>query len=154
MTVKEVNPFDELFTHVESDGAQSTYNVTRLYEHAVAHATEIAKVMVPVDAEHAQYCVEQRGVEPDRIAVLVEHPEYLKKPVLFIAMPDGSHLLADGTHRYVVFFAANCPMIPAYIVPWSMAAPFKVEDMPTTPEDELMKWSAISVLRELRGGMN
>lgn len=154
MKMVEVHPFDELFTHVDdTSGQQTSYNVTQLFQYVEAHEDEVEKVTVPVDEEHATYCMQQRGVELDRIKVLLGNPEYVKKPVLFIALPDGSHLLADGTHRYVVLFAAKVPMIPAYIVPWKIAAPYVVEDMPQTDEEALMAWSGISLLRQLRGGM-
>ena len=74
----------------------------------------------------------------------------MKKPIIFIHLPDDSHLLADGTHRYVVYFMAKATDIPAYLVPWSVAAPFVVEDAPQTPEEDLMTWSGLSVLRKLR----
>jgi hypothetical protein len=153
MKMTEMDLFDEVFTHVsEVDGAQTSYNVTALYAHIIAHELDpaILKVTVPVDAEHAQYCVEHRGVEQDRLKVLLDHPEYLKKPAIFIAMADGSHLLVDGTHRYVMYYYAKLPNIPAYIVPEAMASPFVIEDLPAMPEDILMEWSGLSLLRKLR----
>jgi hypothetical protein len=148
MKMIDVDPFDELFTHAEdATGLQTTYNVTRLYA-AIAGVLEEFKI--PVEEEHASYCVEKRGVEQDRIQVLYEHPEYLKKPIVFINLPDGTHLLVDGTHRYVVFHMAKAQWIPAYIVPWTVAAPFVVEDVAQTTEADLMQWSGISVIRKLQ----
>lgn len=153
MKMAEVHPFDELFTHVDdTSGVQTSYNVTALFKYVEAHESEVEKVTVPVDEEHARYCMENRGVEKDRLDVLIRNPKYMLKPVLFIAQQDGSFLLADGTHRYVVLFAAKVPLIPAYIVPFVVAAPFIVEDMPQTDEEALMQWSGISLLRQLRGG--
>jgi hypothetical protein len=150
MKGSEVHPFDEIFTHVaDGTGEQTSYNVTALYKHVIANLKDVQKVTVPVDEEHARYCMERRGVEADRLNVLVANPEYCKKPVLFVALADGSHLLVDGTHRYVVFFAAKMEVIPAYIVPAVVAAPFVVEDMPQTNEDDLMEWSGLSLLRAL-----
>jgi hypothetical protein len=154
MKFTEIDLFDELFTHLgEHDGKQTTYNVTALFKHAEAHKDDVQIVSVPVDEEHARYCITNRGAEDVRIKVLMDNPEYLKKPVLFIAMPDGSFLLADGTHRYIVFYIAKASYIPAYIVPWSMAEPFVVEDAPVTEEDALMGYSGIADLRKIRGGM-
>lgn len=151
MKFTQVHPFDELFTHVaDDDGQQTSYNVSALYTHITAHPSEVTKTTVQVDEEHARYCIERRGVEKDRIAVLMNHVEYLKKPVVFVVLPDESYLLVDGTHRYVVYFAAKALQIPAYIVPWAVAAPFVVEDMPRTPEDELMAWSGLTVMRQLQ----
>lgn len=160
MKQTEVALLDEVFTHVnDDDGAQTSYNVTALYRHLTDRWDEVAlagveKVVVPVDEDHGQYCMERRGVEQDRIAVLVQHPEYLTKPILFVAMPDGSHLLVDGTHRYVIWWMTSRdtgkPLsIPSYIIPLAVAAPFIIEDMPQTDEDELMRWSGLTVLRQL-----
>lgn len=151
MKLHEMGLLDEVFTHIGEDaaGTQTSYNVTALYRHIQAHLDEVQLVSVPVDEEHAKYCLEKRGVEQDRVKVLVEHPEYLKKPILFIHFEDDSHLLVDGTHRYVVYWWAKAKNIPAYIVPWAVAAPFVIENAPQTTEDELMAWSGISLLRKV-----
>lgn len=151
MKLHEMGLLDEVFTHIGEDDAktQTSYNVTALTRYIEAHPDEVRKVSVPVDAEHAQYCLAQRGVEQDRIKVLIEHPEYLKKPIMFIRFEDDSHLLVDGTHRYVVYWWAKGQNIPAYIVPWAVAAPFVIENAPQTTEDELMAWSGISLLRKV-----
>jgi hypothetical protein len=151
MKTAAVHPLDELFTHVQDDaaGTQTTYNVTQLYEHLVAHPTDAVLVSVPLDDEHGQYCLTQRGVEQDRLAVLAQHPEYLKKPLVFVAMGDGSHLLVDGTHRYVIRWLLKGQFVPAYIVPMAVAAPFIVEDLPESSPEELMAWSGISLIRQL-----
>lgn len=150
MMLSEINLIDELFTHVGDDGTtRTTYDVTKLFDYVLAHESEVEKISVPVDEEHARYCFEHRGAEEERIAVLMEHPEYLRKPVLFIALPNGEHLLADGTHRYIVFFMMKAPVIPAYIVPWSMAEPFIIVDMPEESKDLLLEYSGIAELRKL-----
>lgn len=154
MKHEEVHPFDEVFTHVaDGTGAQTNYNVTALYKHITEAPREgVVLTTVGVDAEHAEYCIRRRGVEADRIAVLVQNPEYCKKPIVFVKFPDGTHLLADGTHRYVVFFMAQVPSVPAYIVPFEVAQPFIIEGAPVVDPVELMEtWSALTLLRNYQG---
>lgn len=151
MKATAVHPFDELFTHVAEDpaGTQTTYNVTKLYEYISTHQSEVLLVKVPIDDEHGQYCMDKRGVEQDRLQVLAQNPKYLQKPIVFVKMPDDEHLLVDGTHRYVIYWMVKGQFIPAYIVPFALAQPFIVEDLPDSPEDELMAWSGISLIHKL-----
>jgi hypothetical protein len=151
MKMAEVDPYEEVFTHVNDvDGTQTTYATSSLFNYISTHEDEVEKCEVPVEEYHAAYCMERRGVEPDRLKVLFDHPEYLDKPIIFIHLPEGTHLLVDGTHRYVACWKLKRPYIPAYIVSWAVAQRFVIEDAPTTDEERLMQWSGLSVLRALR----
>lgn len=143
--------FDECFTHIDdATGVQTTYAVTALYKHVSTHEDQVEKWSIPVEEYHAKYCIEKRGVEKDRIQILIDNVDYLKKPILMIAMPDGSHLLVDGTHRYVCYWMLKVSNIPAYMVPWAVAQPFIIEDAPQMDEDRVMEWSGLSVIRQLQ----
>ena len=151
MKLTEMNLFDEVFTHVDDvSGKQTSYNVTALYTHVSEHEDQVEKWRLPVEEHHAKYCITNRGVERDRIDVLMQKPEYLAKPILMVAMSDGSHLLVDGTHRYVTFWMLKVPEIPAYMIPWAVAEPFVIEGVPDCDETKLMEWSGLSVLRQLQ----
>jgi hypothetical protein len=83
---------------------------------------------------------------------LLANPEWAKKPIVFVETPDregGSHLLVNGTHRYVLFYALKAEWIPAYIVPWDVGKEFIIADMPQVDEAKLMQWSGLSVLRRI-----
>lgn len=149
MKVSEVGLLDECFTHIAEDGKQTSYAVTKLVEYLAAHNWE--KVVVPVEEFHAAYCVNNRGVEPDRIARLLQCVPALVRPIVFIHMPDNSHLLVDGTHRYVALFGLNRKEIFAHMVPWDVAKDFILEDIPNTTPERLMQHSHLSQLRELLG---
>jgi hypothetical protein len=150
MKATELGLTDEVFTHIsDEDGRQTTYAVTALIKRC--QQGDIPKAKVPVEAAHAQYCVERRGVEKERLQALFAHPAWLTQPMLFIEMPDGSHLLVDGTHRYTLAFAVGVPELIAYMIPWSVAKEFIVEDAPQTTEDDLMQHSHLTLLRKLFG---
>ena len=142
--------WDECFTHVDdTTGVQTTYAVKMLFDHISTHEDQVEKWSIPVEEHHAKYCIKNRGVEQDRLKILMGNVEYLKKPIVMLAMPDGSHLLVDGTHRYVCYWMLKVPSIPAYMVPFDVAKPFIIEDAPQMEEDALMEWSGLSVLRQI-----
>ena len=146
MKVTECAPFDELFTHFDEQGVQTDWNATKLYEWitSLGEAADKWKFAVPVEEQHATFCVQERGVEEHRLARLFEHPDRLKKPIVFVEMEDGTHLLVDGTHRYVAYFALKAPTIPSYIVPFQFAKPFIVDGMPAVDEQRLKNsWSGL-----------
>lgn len=150
MTSGDIGFLDEVFTHIdEGDGHQTSYAVTALYARCLQG--DIQQVRVPVDKAHADFCVAERGIEQDRLIELVAHVDYLKKPVMFVAMDDGTHLLIDGAHRYVCYFALQQPAIPAYLIPWSIAKDFIVEDLPQITKEKLMQHSGIAALRKIFG---
>lgn len=152
MKMTDIGPLDEVFTHIDdATGAQTTYAAAALYRRAVQGGDGIETVKIPVEEQHAMFCVNQRGVEPERVVELLNHPEWLAKPILFIVMPDETHLLVDGTHRYVAAFAVQAPEVNAYLVPWTVAKDFIIEDVPQTPEEELMAHSHLVALRKMFG---
>jgi len=150
MKMNDVSLVEECFTHVDPDtGAQTTWAAGALYTFCVANPDKVSIGTVPVDEEHARFCFTHRGVEANRFAIFVQHPEFLKKPILFVLMPDGQHLLIDGTHRYVCLFALKIPEARAYVVPYEVAKPFIIEDIPQTSVEEVMAPSHIATLRAL-----
>lgn len=150
MKSEDVSLLDEVFTHIdEHDRHQTSWNSTALFKRC--QVGDIPLGRVPVDKEHAEFCVEHRGVEQDRIEVLVANVEYLKKPILFVEMPDGSHLLVDGTHRYVVYYAMKLPTIACYMIPYAIAKDFIIEGLPQTTEERLMAYSHLTEFRKVFG---
>ena len=146
MKLTDLGVFDEIFTHIDDvDGHQTSWAVNALYEYAVKTGQQY---LVPVEKHHADYCVENRGVERERIAQLTANVEWLKKPILFVNLPDAS-LLVDGTHRYVTHHLLGVPQILAYMVPFEEAKVFIIEDAPQTTEEKLMRHSHLVELRAL-----
>lgn len=156
MKCADISPTEEIFIHEAEDGTQTVYAVERLYQHALAHPLG-QKVRMPVEAHHAQYLVEHRGIERDQIEALMGHADWLAKPILFIereGQHENSHILVDGTHRYVLFFHLGLPEILAIIVPEAVARAFVVEDSPTLTREQLYsppQMAAIRALLDRRG---
>jgi ParB-like chromosome segregation protein Spo0J len=153
MKMDQVGLLDETFTHIGEDAArtQTTYAVTALRKRIIEGGPGIVKTRVPVEQEHADYCVMRRGVEQERLERLLLSPDALAAPIIFIASPDGSHLLVDGTHRYVCFFGLGLPQILAYVVDAAVAADYIIEDIPQMPEDVVMAPSGLAMLRDAFG---
>jgi hypothetical protein len=160
-------PRGELFTHIDDDtGKQTTFYVTglaRLCEanHIVrgpwsssdqlALGDDIERTFCPIETHHAEYCKANRGVEAYRFGRLLEGgKDVILKPIIFVRQPKpdapGGHsmLLIDGTHRYVLAHMAGARALPAYFVPWHIAAPFIIDDMPDEDPEALLKsWSGL-----------
>jgi hypothetical protein len=151
MKSSECNLFDECFTHVDGN-VQTTWNATQVYQWCVDHNIEV--VRTPVDLDQAQWLIENRGVEAERIERLKKAPpEVIARPVVFIYdQTDDSHiLLVDGTHRYVLLAGWRIPYIRTYIVEREMVKQFIIEDSPEMSNDELMGPSLLNAIRMLFG---
>lgn len=152
LTMQEIDPFEECFTHLSEDSAvTTTYATSRLRAWIESHPDQVERGCVPVDAEHAEYCLRERGVEQSRLNALMAHPEHLTKPIIFVHQPDGSHLLVDGTHRYVIWHHCHQTQIPAYVVEWTVAEAFIIADAPQVTDREafLAEDTHLTMLRAL-----
>lgn len=154
---EDVPLLEEVFTHIDDvDGKQTDFAVSMLTKHLVERQWPVC--LVPVTKEQADFCIQCRGVEQDRLEALTRHPEALKKPIILVEMPPGkdqerSHLMVDGTHRYVLFAMLGGEWIPAYMIPWDVAAPFIIEGLPQTTNEALQaSYSGITILRQIFGG--
>lgn len=155
--VQDVPLLEEVFTHIDDvTGEQRDFAVTSLTKHLEERKWEVC--VVPVTKEQADFCIQARGVERDRLEALAKRPESLKKPIILVEMPKDqqqvrSHLMVDGTHRYVLYSILEAEWIPAYMIPWEVAEPFLIEGLPKTTNEELQShYSHITLLREIFGG--
>jgi hypothetical protein len=86
--------------------------------------------------------MERRGIEAPRLRRAMKTKD--AKPLLFLSMPDRTHLLIDGSHTYVALVTKGRADAKAYIVEQHIWSKFIVIGIPTTTEDELLKsWSGI-----------
>jgi hypothetical protein len=150
MTSSDCKPTDEVFTHIdELTGVQATYNATQLRAFLEQSNHEI--VLVPVDEAHATYCMENRGIEPARLLSLMQSKDAFTKPLILASMPDGSSLLVDGTHRFVLAHTVGLEWMRAYLVANDVAAPFLITDAPEMTEAQLREPSGLDALRKVLG---
>lgn len=117
MGVFETRLTDEVFTHRAEDGKQITWNISaiwRVYDR-LCTKDEVEIVEVPVDPEFAEWAFTNRGAEQHRIDRL--NDDVLSVPILFKHDPrDDTHLMIDGTHRYIYSARTGKEWIRAVIV--------------------------------------
>lgn len=110
---------DQVFTHESLDDSkfQRSWNVGAIMRVLMDmfEQGQIEPIWVQIDAGFIPCCWKDRGIEKHRLARLT--PDALKVPVLFMAEPDGTHLMLDGTHRYVYAHTIGRRDILAFDVP-------------------------------------
>jgi hypothetical protein len=133
INAKSLSPFDLIFSHTDDDGTTTHIAVGRLNEWCKVELSKgkIEVFKVPIDVEFAEWCVSNHGIEPHRLARMVEHLSVLDtEPVIFVAWPNGSHLLADGNHRYVSAARAGHTEINAFVLTDTEWWPFQIKGLP------------------------
>src|SRR5690606_7741317 len=94
---------------------------------------------IEIDQAFASEWLPKRGLEPHRLDALRKVPTSKLAPVIMLECPDGSHLLADGPHRYFVAALRGVAGIRAKLVPHAVWEPFIVEGFPKANPDTLQK---------------
>jgi len=104
-----------IFTHVAPATRKVThFAVSRLEAHLRAHPVEMARVAMNYD--FARDAIVNRGIEEHRLKRITRR--IIKtNPVIFAYDPlDDTHLLIDGSHRYVKAAMLGMDHIIGYIV--------------------------------------
>jgi len=99
-------------------------------------ANHIPITAIACEQEQAEKFYRDNGVEPHRLARITA--KHLRSPVLLLDLGDGTHMLADGNHRYVVAAANGITRLPAWLVKHSYWQPFRV-DMPLALGEETLR---------------
>lgn len=113
---------DEIFTFVPH-GEEKTYlfNATQIRRHCVNNPLDVMHGTVPVTEQMREQITNHGGVEITKVLRLLARPDIYNQPVIFLEWPDGTHVMCDGNHRFVVkteFCGAT--ELKAYIVPMSV----------------------------------
>lgn len=125
-------PDTVIFSHHDDDtGAQTHFAVSLIL--SWIKETKPEPWQVPIETQAAEMIRACRGLEQHRLNPLlaVENPD----PVIFVHMPDDTHLLIDGSHRYVAMHAQGKQWISAYIFEFCEITPFLIEGIPTMPKE-------------------
>lgn len=130
----EMRRGEVVFTHLEA-GVQTVYAVSRIERALETREGWGRLARVPVEAEFAGWLRDNRGVEQWRVERL--HERALRSPLLFAEQPDGSHLLIDGTHRYVALAERGERSTLAWLLTPREWREFTVRDAPTVSESAL-----------------
>lgn len=121
---------EKVFTWQNPDTKEElTFASERMTNWCRSSGVEI--VWTPVDIIWAKAFVDFRGIEPHRLGRL-DAAELLRwEPIIYCHMPDNTHLLVDGHHRYVVAAMEGLTEIKARILEPNEWEPFLVSGLPT-----------------------
>lgn len=130
MKCSECLPMDEVFTHIDEDGAVRHINASALMRDAEdALNYGVADVIeLPMEGEFVQFIRDSRGVEEHRLARLCE--PYLSMPCLGIEFPDGGVLTVDGHHRIVKWHALGHTTYRMVLYHGSQLPKYCIDDFP------------------------
>lgn len=81
-------------------------------------------ITTPVEKSFARFLAASR--EPDRAYAERLSEDAYNEPVLFVLLPEGSHLLIDGTHRYYAKYLRALPTIDAFVVAYASVGEFMI----------------------------
>lgn len=126
---------DQIFTHIEpKSGKNTTIAATRLNEWC--QKSNHPRVNIPLTRDGAELLWNKRGVEKDRLKRLTVLCRYY--PILVLEWPDGTHLIADGTHSYCWQYSQGFSSAVAWMVPQVVWREFVVEGLPDASEEQLL----------------
>lgn len=146
-----IDPFRTIaFTYVEEDGTVTNFAITQLVAAlSAAHAKgKIEPVHIPIEADFAQYCLTNRGIEQHRLDRLTE--KHLEEPLVFAQWAGGTQLLIDGHHRYVKHSQLGHEIAPAFILPEVLWRLFVIDDFPFQGE-KMSEEEALEMTRSFSG---
>lgn len=127
-----------IFTHIDPDTHEQTMVWVSGLMNDIAFKN-IPVTSIAVDLDFASKWLPKRGLEPHRLDALRKVPTARLAPVIMLHWPDGTHLLADGSHRYFVAACRGVEGIRAKLVPHEIWEPYKVIDFPESDGDTLQR---------------
>lgn len=142
LSYKDLNPLSEgIYTFVAKDGTNTNIASNRLFLWTEANKATLKIELAPVDPKLAQSFLHQNIASLDRCLELLAKPKIT--PIIFCH--DGSYtdgrpdvLLVDGHHRYCLAGMLQLPVIPAYMLMVPQWEPFKILDLPSMSQDDLL----------------
>ena len=131
-------PWDTvIFSHVDEDtGEQTHYAITHMLAWIKEHASEVERLRVVIESETAAMVEQYRGIEQHRLIPLLSVPD--PDPVVLIHLADDSHLLVDGSHRFVAMWKQGKPDLRAYVLTWEQAQNFVIVGIPIMPKEAVV----------------
>lgn len=125
--VSRLSRTEQVFTHEDEDGTLRHFASERLFNYMKGSGREVVSILL--ERDYVSTILTKRGVESHRLNRLT--PEQLEIPVLYLeGVSPGTHLLADGHHRYVRRAQVGCTDIPAYIAEPKLWKRFMIEGIP------------------------
>lgn len=111
------------FTWVDQFGITRTWITSRMQRYA--DDGHVERVVTEIDLDYAKFVKANNGIETHRLHRLT--PQIIaNSPVLYITLPNGTHKLVDGNHRYLRAAQLGWREIQAYVFTVEQADMFEV----------------------------
>jgi len=125
--VLRISKTEQVFTHQAEDGTIRHFAVERLFNYMKGVGREVYSIWL--EPAYVNTIFLKRGVETHRLNRITR--EIMEIPVLYLeGVSPGTHLLADGNHRYVARARAGFTDLPAYVAEPKLWKRFMVEGIP------------------------
>lgn len=135
--LKGTHAIRECFTHIDDEGKLTRkFDVTGIIEYCVENKVEIVRVGMTLIGYNI--CKLERGYEQHRLDTITQQV-IDNHPVVFCQLPDGTHLMIDGTHRYIKAWDLGKRFILSYLVPEGVWAQFLLPVDENLTAEELLK---------------
>ena len=125
LTIFDLDPKEIIYSWDEP-GSDRHFHwaITRLENFLKKSDCEI--LAIPIEKKFAVTMVELRGLEYHRMARI---PEDVKiwTPIIILHMPDNTHLIVDGNHRYYKAYCLNVKHIVGVVVEQEIWADYLVD---------------------------
>lgn len=125
-----------LFTHFEEATGEQTDIAVSEIEKNIEYF-QLEEVLIPIIPAHAELCLAIRGIEDHRLKRLMQHAVQtmgrahpLFSPIMLAEWPGGTHLIIDGSHRYVAAYKLGYKLILAKAAPQALWRHFQVKGLP------------------------
>lgn len=132
----------QMFTHIDSKTKKQTVFAATAIREACDHS-RLPLSFVPIERPVALMLLKYRGIEDYRLERAMNTQRWL--PLLLAHMPDGTHLLIDGSHTYVARAVLGHRHAIGYVVPQELWCYYTIEGLPEEESEEtlLNSWSGV-----------
>lgn len=119
---------DQVFTIVDNDGEEITWNVTKLQEAAARGEFGQPRILRTSDLKRPIY----DNVDHDKVEAIKYLPDFLNTPGIgigrFVKHQDEADIfcIADGNHRIIARQEMRLPTFSLYVVPPEVERNFRV----------------------------
>ena len=125
---------EQIFTHIDPETKKETVFAVDRIRAAIAVFGDKYLENCPILARQAKMIQKYRGIEPARLRRALKTKDYL--PLIFLAMPDETGLLIDGSHSYLAMYMKGITETKAYLIEQPIWKLFTVEGLPPYGSEE------------------
>lgn len=127
MKTEDCGMLDQIFSHVDGQGAVRHFNTTAITNAILSRvlAPDFATLLLtPSVVSHIE---QNHGIEPGHLNKIPD--EALNRPVLLAMFRDNTSLVIDGNHRIVKRYRIGKTTVDALVITEAQWLPFLVVDM-------------------------